>query len=62
MIINFLWFGGLRDVYTNPSFGGVPIFELSLVILFVLGAIYWFGFKRRTVLANGERGAEALAD
>ncbi len=62
MIINFLWFGGLRDVYTNPSFGGIPIFELSLVVLFALGAIYWFGFKRREVLANGERGAEALAD
>jgi urea carboxylase system permease len=62
MIINFLWFGGLRDVYTNPSIGGIPIFELSLIVLFVLGAIYWFGFKRRETLAHGERGAEALAD
>ncbi|HYX50282.1 MAG TPA: amino acid permease, partial [Ktedonobacteraceae bacterium] len=62
MIINFLWFGGLRNVYTNPSIGGIPIFELSLIVLFVLGAIYWFGFKRREALANGERGAEALAD
>jgi hypothetical protein len=67
MIINFLWFGGLRNTYTNPPFsipliGNVPIFELSLIVLFVVGAIYWFGFKRREVLANGERGAEALAD
>jgi urea carboxylase system permease len=62
MIINFLWFGGLRDVYTNPSFGGIPIFELSLIILFVLGAIYWFGFKRREALTDGEHSAEALAD
>lgn len=67
MIINFLWFGGLRNVYTNPTIGtafpglnniaaigGIPIFELSLIILFVIGAIYWFGFKRRNALANGE--------
>jgi urea carboxylase system permease len=67
MIINFLWFGGLRNVYTNPTIGtafaglnnvpaigGIPIFEFSLIILFVVGAIYWFGFKRREVIANGE--------
>jgi amino acid transporter len=78
MIINFLWFGGLRSTYTNPSLnlvftswvnipvlnviGKIPIFEFALIILFVVGAIYWFGFKRREVIANGERGAEALAD
>ncbi len=78
MIINFLWFGGLRSTYTNPSLnlvftswvnipvlnviGTIPIFEFALIILFVVGAIYWFGFKRREVSANGERGAEALAD
>jgi urea carboxylase system permease len=69
MIINFLWFGGLRNVYTNPTIGtafpglnniaaigGIPIFELSLIILFVIGAIYWFGFKRRNALTNGEVG------
>lgn len=75
MIINFLWFGGLRNVYTNPSMGtafpawanipvlgGFPIFEFSLVVFFVIGAIYWFGFKRRSVIANGEQAAEALAE
>jgi len=75
MIINFLWFGGLRNVYTNPVMGtafpswanilvlgGTPIFEFSLVVLFVVGAIYWFGFKRRAVIAGGEKRAEALAD
>ncbi len=75
MIINFLWFGGLRNVYTNPSMGtafpawanipvlgGFPIFEFSLVVFFVVGAIYWFGFKRRSIIANGEQAAEALAE
>ena len=75
MIINFLWFGGLRNVYTNPVLGsafsswanipllgGTPIFEFSLVVLFVVGAIYWFGFKRRAVIAGGEKRAEALSD
>lgn len=74
MIINFLWFGGLRS-NTNPALSGafpalasfpllgnIPIFEFSLLVLFVVGAIYWFGFKRRTVIANGEKAAEVLAD
>jgi urea carboxylase system permease len=75
MIVNFLWFGGLRNFYTNPVMGlafpswanipvlgGTPIFEFTLVILFVVGAIYWFGFKRRAVIAGGEKRAEALSD
>ena len=78
MIINFLWFGGLRNTYTNPALnsvytswsgipvlniiGNVPIFEFALIVLFVVGAIYWFGYKRRMVIANGEQRAEALAD
>ena len=75
MIINFLWFGGLRNVYTNPTMGaaftawanvpvlgGTPIFEFSLVVLFVVGAIYWFGFKRRTVIAASETDVGRLAD
>jgi urea carboxylase system permease len=75
MIINFLWFGGLRDFYTNYTLGvafsglanvtfvnKIPIFELSLAVLFVVGAIYWFGFKRRAVIAAGEKRAEALSD
>jgi amino acid transporter len=75
MIVNFLWFGGLRNVYTNPVMGsafsswanipllgGTPIFEFSLVVLFGVGAIYWFGFKRRAVIAAGEKRAEALSD
>ena len=75
MIINFLWFGGLRDFYTNYTLGvafpslanvtfvnKIPIFELTLAILFVVGAIYWFGFKRRSVIAGGEKRAEALSD
>src|SRR5579875_2914762 len=75
MLINFLWFGGLRNTYTNPTMGaaftswanipvlgGTPIFEFSLVVLFVVGGIYWYGFKRRQVIASGAQGAEALAD
>ena len=75
MLINFLWFGGLRNSFTNPTMGlafsgwanipvlgGTPIFEFSLIVLFVLGAIYWFGFKRREVIANGETGQSALVD
>lgn len=75
MIVNFLWFGGLRSVYTNsavglafsglanvPLLGGFPLFELTLLILLVVGAIYWFGYKRRQVIASGAQGAEALAD
>ena len=75
MLVNFLWFGGLRNIYTNPVMGsafsgwanipvlgGTPIFEFSLVVLFVVGGIYWFGFKRRQVIASGAQRAEALAD
>ncbi len=75
MLVNFLWFGGLRNIYTNPVMGsafpawvnipllgGTPIFEFSLVVLFGVGAIYWFGFKRRQVIASGAQRAEALAD
>jgi len=75
MLVNFLWFGGLRNIYTNPVMGsafpawvnipllgGTPIFEFSLVVLFGVGAIYWFGYKRRQVIASGEQRAEALAD
>jgi urea carboxylase system permease len=75
MLVNFLWFGGLRNIYTNPVMGsafsgwanipvlgGTPIFEFSLVVLFAVGAIYWFGFKRRQVIASGAQRAEALAD
>ena len=75
MIINFLWFGGLRDIFTNTTLGvafpalanvtfvnKIPLFELTLAILFVVGAIYWFGYKRRAVIAGGEKSAEALAD
>ncbi len=75
MIINFLWFGGLRNVYTNPTMGaafttwanipvlgGTPIFEFSLVVLFVVGAIYWFGFKRREVVANSATDAGRFVD
>jgi urea carboxylase system permease len=75
MLVNFLWFGGLRNIYTNPVMGsafsawanipvlgGTPIFEFSLVVLFVVGGIYWFGFKRRRVIASGATRAEALAD
>jgi hypothetical protein len=75
MLVNFLWFGGLRNTYTNPVLGlissswanipvlgGTPIFEFSLAVLFVVGAIYWFGYKRRHVVASGATAAEALAD
>jgi urea carboxylase system permease len=74
MIINFLWFGGLRS-NTNPALSGafpalvsvpllgnIPIFEFSLLVLFVVGAIYWFGFKRRAVIAEDENPAQVLAD
>ncbi len=75
MIINFLWFGGLRNIYTNPTLGsisagiatipvlsGIPIFEFSLLVLFVVGAIYWFGFKRREVLANSQTDTATFVD
>ncbi|MHB8600277.1 MAG: amino acid permease [Ktedonobacteraceae bacterium] len=75
MIINFLWFGGLRNTYTNPTMGaaftawanipvlgGMPIFEFSLIVLFVVGAIYWFGFKRREVITNSATDAGRFAD
>jgi hypothetical protein len=45
-----------------PVLGGTPIFEFSLVVLFVVGGIYWYGYKRRQVIASGAQGAEALAD
>ncbi len=45
-----------------PVLGGTSLFELTLAILFVVGAIYWFGFKRSSVIAGGERRAEALSD
>jgi urea carboxylase system permease len=76
MLINFLWFGGLRNITTNypigsslgfpaladvPLLGGMPIFEFSLIVLFALGAIYWFGFKRRTVGAGVEETAAVAA-
>jgi amino acid transporter len=76
MLVNFLWFGGLRNTYTNPALnliytawsdipvlniiGQIPIFEFALIVLFLVGGIYWFGFKRRSVATGGE--AEALAD
>lgn len=78
MIINFLWFGGLRNAYTNPALnliytswsnvpvlnviGNIPIFEFALILLFGIGVLYWFGFKRREVIATGEQRAAALAD
>jgi hypothetical protein len=74
MIANFLWFGGLRNAYTNPLLslafpaladvpllGGIPIFEFSLLVILILGAIYWFGFKRRGVAAEAEVPAEVAA-
>jgi urea carboxylase system permease len=75
MIINFLWYGGLRNVYTNPTLGSIsagianipvlssiPIFEFSLLVLFVVGAIYWFGFKRREVLTNSQTDSATSVD
>src|SRR5260221_3810440 len=72
MIINFLWFGGVRNIYTNPVMGsafsswanipvlgGTPIFEFSLVVLFVIGGIYWFCFQRRR--ADCHRGRHGHA-
>jgi urea carboxylase system permease len=74
-LVNFLWFGGLRNIYTNPVMGlispsmanipvlgGTPIFEFSLFVLFVVGGIYWYGYKRRHVIASGATAAEALSD
>lgn len=74
MIINFLWWGGLRNTFTNPMLGSlsagvanipvlsqIPIFEFSLLVLFAVGAIYWYGFKRRQVVAE-DRQAGTLLD
>ena len=75
MLVNFAWFGGLRNLFaTNPNlntpfpgignnfFGNFPLFEFALIVLFVVGAIYWFGFKRSQVIASGAKRAEALSD
>lgn len=40
----------------------MPIFEFSLLVLFVIGGIYWFGFKRRSVSASVEESAQVAAD
>jgi len=39
--------------------GNIPIFEFSLLVLFTVGAIYWFGFKRRAVIASETATATA---
>lgn len=75
MIVNFLWFGGLRNTFTNPLLssafpalanvpllGGIPIFEFALLVLFVVGAIYWFGYKRSRIVATSQEQIEALAE
>jgi urea carboxylase system permease len=75
MIVNFLWFGGQRNIFTNPPlggaftalanvplFGGMPIFEFSVLVILVVGAIYWFGFKRRTISASVEEPVRVTAD
>lgn len=65
MLLNLLWFGGLRDIYTNPPLGtipvigGIPIFELALLIILIIGAIYWFGFKRPAMLAAEKQSTAA---
>src|SRR5437762_4566485 len=74
MIINFLWFGGLRSVYTNPALnlvftswssipvlnviGTIPLFEFSLLVLFFVGAIYWFACKRPSAAAGGQKSGD----
>ena len=61
MMMNFLWFGGLRNIYTNPVMGSAfsilgqysraprqpPVSSFSVVVLFVAGAIYLFGRNKR---------------
>src|SRR2546421_10299281 len=61
-ILYALWNINGKDLLLPQHFGKIPIFEFSLIILFGVGAIYWFGFKRRSVISSGERRAEALAD
>lgn len=50
------------EIVVTPLIGGIPIFKFSLIVLFVIGAIYWFGFKRRHVIANGEVGFDPVAN
>jgi amino acid transporter len=54
MLVNFLWFGGSLRAFTNPPisslpgipdlgpFGSIPIFEATLGVIVVVGAIYYF--------------------
>jgi hypothetical protein len=45
-----------------PILGGIPIFEFSLLVILILGAIYWYGFKRRSVDVPVEVAASVSAD
>jgi len=54
MLVNFLWFGGSLRAFTNPPisslpgipnlgpFGSIPIFEATLGVIVLVGAIYYF--------------------
>ena len=71
MEINFLWprdasVGGqnppLSALVTNVTgaFGSIPIFELTLAVILIAGAVYWF-FAQRSAPDTSTAAAEARA-
>ncbi len=49
MLANFAWPRAL----TNPSVGLIPIFELTVIVLLVVGGAYWLGVQRHRGAAPG---------
>ena len=62
MLINFLWprstSNPALNTLPNPvpgTLGNIPIFEATLVIIVIVGAIYYFAVQRNKPAAPGER-------
>ncbi|HLB77672.1 MAG TPA: hypothetical protein VJO72_11615, partial [Candidatus Dormibacteraeota bacterium] len=62
MIVNFLWPRPLSNPalssLPNPvpgTLGNIPIFEATLAIIVIVGAIYYFAVQRNRPAAPGER-------
>lgn len=61
MLINFAWFrpltnpaigspNGFPAIANWPIIGGTPIFELSIALLLIVGAAYWFAVQRHKIV------------
>lgn len=62
MLVNFAWFRPSTNPTLSSAFpalagipvlGGMPIFELSVAILLILGGIYWLAVQRHRTLGEG---------